>query len=189
MVVCLISPLVLCRFGEGIQLEMVPNIPYWVHTFMTDRWAGVAAAVMQTLPVCFCEENWAQRARFLFTNYSVYPNKNSEIRAGGVAGLSLRDRLGNSPIQKRLESLLLHINRSWLRWYGPLFSIPPWKVFFCHVQPGRDPGPYSDHAGELTSLSWLGTASVFIRAGGDDRVEGNRNCFTQTVDLIDASFL
>jgi len=45
----------------------------------------------------------------------------------GVAGLSLRDRVRSSGIQRELEVelLLLHIERRQLRWFGHLIRMPP----------------------------------------------------------------
>jgi len=43
------------------------------------------------------------------------------------AGLSLRDRVGSSDIRRELgvESLLLRVERSQLRWFGHLIWMPP----------------------------------------------------------------
>ncbi|KAK7919109.1 hypothetical protein WMY93_010393 [Mugilogobius chulae] len=53
-----------------------------------------------------------------------------------VAGRSLRDRVRSSVTQEELgvESLLLHVERSQLRWLGHLFRMPP------GVSPGIPPG-------------------------------------------------
>ena len=43
-----------------------------------------------------------------------------------VAGLSLRDRVSSSAIQRELRvELLLHIEKSQLRWFGHLIMMPP----------------------------------------------------------------
>jgi len=47
-----------------------------------------------------------------------------------VAGLSLRDRERSSDIRRELgvEALLLHVERSQLRWCGPLVRRPPGRL-------------------------------------------------------------
>ncbi|CAG5932579.1 unnamed protein product [Menidia menidia] len=47
-----------------------------------------------------------------------------------VAGLSLRDRVRSSAIREGLgvEPLLLHVERSQLRWLGHLFRMPPGRL-------------------------------------------------------------
>ena len=44
-----------------------------------------------------------------------------------MAGISLRDRVRSSVIRERLgvEPLLLHLERSQLRWFGHLVQMPP----------------------------------------------------------------
>ena len=52
-----------------------------------------------------------------------------------VAGVSLRDRVRSSAIREELglEPLLLYLERSQLRWFGNLVTMPtgrlPWEVF------------------------------------------------------------
>jgi len=55
-----------------------------------------------------------------------------------VAGLSLRDRLRSSDIERELgvEPLLLHVERSQLRWFGHLIRMPPGRQLFRGF-PGR----------------------------------------------------
>ncbi|KAF7644066.1 hypothetical protein LDENG_00228770, partial [Lucifuga dentata] len=55
-----------------------------------------------------------------------------------VSGLTLRDRVRSSDIQEglRVEPLLLHIERSQLRWFGHLIRMPPGRLsreVFRHV--------------------------------------------------------
>ncbi|KAI3365769.1 hypothetical protein L3Q82_000704 [Scortum barcoo] len=79
-----------------------------------------------------------------------------------VAGRSLRDRVRSSVTREELgvEPLLLHIERSQLRWLGHLFRMPPGRLpkeAFQACPTGRrpreeDPG----HAGETMSLGWPG---------------------------------
>ncbi len=80
-----------------------------------------------------------------------------------VAGRSLRDRVRSSVTREELgvEPLLLHIERSQLRWLGYLFGCPR-DAFLgrCswHVPPGGDPGEDPGHAGVTMSLGWPGNA-------------------------------
>ena len=60
-----------------------------------------------------------------------------------VAGLSLRDRVRSSDIWEELkvEQLLLHVERSQLRWFGDLVRMPPGHLpgeFFRHAHLGGD---------------------------------------------------
>jgi len=82
----------------------------------------------------------------------------------GVPGLSLRDRVRSLVILEGLivESLLLHIERSQLRWFMHLVRIP-WRRLNVKVCFGRIPpegGLWADpgHAGDYISglaLEWL----------------------------------
>jgi len=67
-----------------------------------------------------------------------------------VAGLSVRDRVRISDIQRELgvELLLLHVERSQLRWFGR---------FSGHVRLGKDPGADPEPAGGF--WVWPGNAS------------------------------
>ena len=61
-----------------------------------------------------------------------------------VAGLSLRDRVRSSVILERLrvEPLLLHIERSQLRWFGHLVRMSPGRLpgeVFWACPPGKRP--------------------------------------------------
>ncbi|TWW77359.1 hypothetical protein D4764_12G0007490 [Takifugu flavidus] len=60
-----------------------------------------------------------------------------------VAGLSLRDRVRSSAIREELgvESLLLRVERSQMRWLGYLVRMPP----------GRLPGTTSEKRAEVRS--------------------------------------
>ena len=82
-----------------------------------------------------------------------------------VAGLSLRDRVRSSVIRERLrvEPLLLHIERSQLRWFIWLGCPPDASLERCfgHVQLGEDHGEDPGPAGEIISLGWPGNASGF----------------------------
>ena len=84
-----------------------------------------------------------------------------------VAGLSLRDRVRSSVIREELgvDPLLLHIERSQMKWLGQLGCLPDASLVRCSGQvplvgdPGEDPG----HAGETMSLGWPGNASGSLR--------------------------
>ena len=77
-----------------------------------------------------------------------------------VAGRCLRDRVRSSVAWEELgvEPLLLHIERSKLRWLGHLYRMPPgrllWEVFLA--PPGGDPTADPGHAGVTMSLGWPG---------------------------------
>ncbi|TWW77580.1 hypothetical protein D4764_12G0009700 [Takifugu flavidus] len=62
-----------------------------------------------------------------------------------VAGLSLRDRVRSSAIREALgvEPLLLHVERSQMRWLGHLVRMPPGEVFRACPSGccARDPTP------------------------------------------------
>ena len=82
-----------------------------------------------------------------------------------VTELFLRDRLRNSIIWERLrvESLILHIKRSQLRWFGRLVTMPPdasLERWFGHVQQGEDQEADPGHAGKTTSLGCPGNPLV-----------------------------
>ncbi|KAI3367022.1 hypothetical protein L3Q82_009655 [Scortum barcoo] len=88
-----------------------------------------------------------------------------------------------------VEPLLLHIERSQLRWLGHLFRMPPGRlpreVFqdMSHREeaPGGGPGQDPGHAGETMSLSWPGNASGPPgRAGGSVWGEGSLGISAQT---------
>ncbi len=85
-----------------------------------------------------------------------------------VAGHSLRDRVRSSVTleELRVESLLLGIERSQLRWLGHLFRMPPGclpgEVFRASPtgkRPWEDPG----HAGGIMYPDWPVIASVSPR--------------------------
>ncbi|TWW62808.1 hypothetical protein D4764_04G0014550 [Takifugu flavidus] len=79
-----------------------------------------------------------------------------------VAGLSLRDRVRSSAIREELgvESLLLHVERSQMRWLGhPLDA----SLVRCsgHVPPVGGPREDPGHVGETMSLDWSDNAWGF----------------------------
>ena len=78
-----------------------------------------------------------------------------------VAGLSLRDRVRSSVIREGLgvEPLLLHVERSQLRWLGHLFRMPPGRlpgeVFRARPTGGRPRGRPRTHWRDYVSrLTW-----------------------------------
>ncbi|KAI3369738.1 hypothetical protein L3Q82_024404, partial [Scortum barcoo] len=84
----------------------------------------------------------------------------------GWLGRSLRDKVRSSVTREELgveEPLLLHIERSQLRWLGHLFRMPPGRlpreVFQACPTSGGGPGEDPGHAGGTMSLSWPGNAS------------------------------
>ncbi|KAI3362885.1 hypothetical protein L3Q82_001925 [Scortum barcoo] len=80
-----------------------------------------------------------------------------------VAGRSLRDRVRSSVTREELgvEPLLLHIERSQLRWLGHLFRMPPGRLpreVFQACPTGRRPqGKTQDTLERLCLSAGLGT--------------------------------
>ncbi|KAI3365245.1 hypothetical protein L3Q82_010339, partial [Scortum barcoo] len=82
----------------------------------------------------------------------------------GWLGAPLEIRVRSSVTREELgvEPLLLHIERSQLRWLGHLFRMPPGRLpreVFQACPTGRRPGEDPGHAGETMSLGWPGNAS------------------------------
>ncbi|KAK5613448.1 hypothetical protein CRENBAI_021637 [Crenichthys baileyi] len=77
-----------------------------------------------------------------------------------VAWHSLRDRLRSSAIREGLgvELLLLHIERSQLRWLEQLYLDAFLGRCSRHVPPGGGPGDGQGHVGGTMSLGWPGNA-------------------------------
>ncbi|MEJ4846145.1 hypothetical protein SKA08_15585, partial [Enterococcus faecium] len=78
-----------------------------------------------------------------------------------VAGLSLRDRVRSSAIREglRVEPLLLHIERSQLRWFGHLTRMPPGRLLgevFRACPTGRRPRgrPRTRWRDYISRLAW-----------------------------------
>ena len=78
-----------------------------------------------------------------------------------VAGLSLRDKVRSSVIRERLrvEPLLLHIERSQLRWFGHLARMPPGRLpgeVFRACPTGRRPRgrPRTRWRDYISRLAW-----------------------------------
>ncbi|KAI3355034.1 hypothetical protein L3Q82_017853, partial [Scortum barcoo] len=81
---------------------------------------------------------------------------------------SLRDRVRSSVTREELgvePPLLLHIERSQLRWLGHLYRMPPGRM--RHVPPGGDPGKTQDTLGRICLSAGLATPrNPAGRAGG-----------------------
>ena len=115
-----------------------------------DRRIGAASAVMRTLNRSVVVKRELSRKAKLSVYRSVYAptltyghelwvmteRTRSRIQAAEmsflrrVSGLSLRDRVRSSDIREELgvEPLLLHIERSQLRWFGHLVRMPPGRL-------------------------------------------------------------
>ena len=115
-----------------------------------DRRIGAAAAVKQALHRSVLVKRELSRKAKLSIYWSVYvptltyghelwvvtERTRSRIQAAEmsflrrVAGLSLRDRVRSSDIRRELgvESLLLRVERSQLRWFGHLIRMPPGRL-------------------------------------------------------------
>jgi len=90
-----------------------------------------------------------------------------------VAGLSLRDRVRSSDIQRELgvEPLLLRIERSQLRWFGHLIRMPPGRLpleVFRARPTGRSPRgrPRTRWRDYISLLAWehLGIPQVELES-------------------------
>ncbi|TWW68384.1 hypothetical protein D4764_19G0001820 [Takifugu flavidus] len=86
----------------------------------------------------------------------------------GVAGLSLRDKVRSSAIREELgvESLLLRVEWSQMRWLGHLIRMPPGRLtgeVFRACPSGRDPREDPRHFGETMSLDWSGSTWGSLR--------------------------
>ncbi|XP_061622105.1 furin (paired basic amino acid cleaving enzyme) a isoform X2 [Phyllopteryx taeniolatus] len=157
-----------------------------------DRRIGAASAVMQTLyrsdilklsiyrsiyvpTLTYGHELWVVTEK---TRSRIQGAEMSFFRR--VSGLSLRDRVRSSVIREdiRVESLLLHIERSQMRWLGHLIRMPP-----GHVPPGGDPGDDPGHAGETTSFGWPGNA-LGSPPEELDEVAGEREVWTSLLKLL-----
>ena len=77
-----------------------------------------------------------------------------------VTGLSLRDRVRSSVIREELgvETLLLCVERSQLRWFGHMVRMPPGRIPRCsrHVQLGGGHGVDQVPGGGTISPHWPG---------------------------------
>ncbi|TWW74365.1 R2 Retrovirus-related Pol polyprotein from type I retrotransposable element [Takifugu flavidus] len=108
-----------------------------------DRRIGAASAVIRTLHSGEERAEPKGEALDLLVDLRSYPHL-------WVAGLSLRDRVRSSAIREELgvESLLLRVERSQMRWLGHLVRMPPGRL---PGDPREDPG----HVGETVSrLAW-----------------------------------
>ena len=147
-----------------------------------DRRIGAASAVMRSLYRSVVVKKELSRKARLSIYQSIYvptltyghelwvmtERTRSRIQAAEmsfllrVAGRSLRDRVRSSVTREELgvEPLLLHVQRSQLRWLGHLFWMPPGRLPGEVVQaPGGGLGVDPGHAGGTMSLGWPGNAS------------------------------
>ena len=105
-----------------------------------------------------------------------------------VAGLSLRDRVRSSVIREGLgvEPLLLHVERSQLRWLGHLFRMPPGRlpgeVFRARPTGGRPRGrPRTRWRDYVSRLAWerLGVPPEEL-----EEVAGEREVWASLLKLL-----
>ncbi|KAI3370284.1 hypothetical protein L3Q82_024458 [Scortum barcoo] len=138
-----------------------------------DRRIGAASAVMRSVyRTVVVKKELSRKAKLSrFTGQSTFPPS------------PMGEKLGHFREELGVEPLLLHIERSQLRWLGHLFRMPPGRLprggvpGMSHREEasGEDPG----HAGETMSLGWPGNASGSPRKSW-------RKCLGQTV-IIDLS--
>ena len=148
-----------------------------------DRQIGAASAVMRALNLSIVvKKELSQKARLSIYRSIYVPTltyghelwvmterTRSRIQAAEmsflrrVAGLSLRDRVRSSDIRERLrvEPLLLHVERSQLRWLGHLVRMPPGRLpleVFRACPSGRRPRgrPRTRWRDYISQLAWEG---------------------------------
>ena len=105
-----------------------------------------------------------------------------------VAGLSLRDRVRSSAIREELgvEPLLLHVERSQLRWLGHLYRMPPGRlpreVFRACPTGGRPPGRPRDRWRDLVSK--MARQRLGIPLNELEEVCGDREVWASLVRML-----
>ena len=130
-------------------------------TVVTKRELGQKAKLsiyrLVLVPTFTCDhEGWVITER---TRSRIQAAEMSFLRR--VAGLSLRDRVRSSAIREglRVEPLLLHIERSQLRWFGHLTRMPPGRLLgevFRACPTGRRPRgrPRTRWRDYISRLAW-----------------------------------
>ncbi len=88
-----------------------------------------------------------------------------------AAGLSLRDRVTSSNMWEdlRVESLLLHVQRSQLRWFGHLVRMPPWMSPWGGVS-GRLGSRWRDYTSRLAWESFGIPLEELVEVAGERSV-------------------
>ncbi|XP_055016887.1 AP-5 complex subunit sigma-1 isoform X2 [Boleophthalmus pectinirostris] len=145
-----------------------------------DRWIGAASAVMWSLYRTVVKRELSRKAklsiyRSIYVPTLTYGHElwvetertRSRIQAAEmsflrrVAGRSLRDRVRSSVTREELgvEPLLLHVERSQLRWLGHLFRMPPGRLpqeVFWACPTGRRPRgrPRTRWRDYVSRLAW-----------------------------------
>ena len=146
-----------------------------------DRRIGAASAVLRTLNRSVVVKRELSRKAKLSIYRSIYfpiltyghelwvmtERMRSRVQAAEmsflrrVAGLSLRDRVRSSAIREglRVEPLLLHVERSQLRWFGHLARMPPGRIpgdVFRARPTGRRPRgrPRTRWRDHISRLAW-----------------------------------
>ncbi|KAI3351691.1 hypothetical protein L3Q82_020526, partial [Scortum barcoo] len=146
----------------GEVLPQVEEFKYLWVLFMSegkmqreiDRQIGAASAVMRSVyQTVVVKKELSGKAKL-----SIYRSIYTPTSPMGEKLLVTQEELGVEPL------LLLHIERSQLRWLGHLFRMPPGRLpreVFQACPTGRRPRFQEDpgHAGETMSLSWPGNAS------------------------------
>nr|XP_049577496.1 glycine receptor subunit alpha-3 isoform X1 [Syngnathus scovelli] len=173
-----------------------------------DRRIGAASAVMRTLyRSVVVKRELSQKAKL-----SIYPliyapiltyghelwvvteRTRSRIQAAEMSflrrmsGLSLRDRVRSSVIRERLgvESLLLHVERSQMRWLGHLIRMPPGRLpgeVFRACPAGRRPRgrPRTRWRDYVSQLAW---EHLGIPRDELDEVAGEREVWESLLKLL-----
>ncbi|KAI3374045.1 hypothetical protein L3Q82_022600 [Scortum barcoo] len=77
-----------------------------------------------------CKKELSRKAKLSIYQVNLRFPPSPMVMNFGVAGRSLRDRVRSSVTREELgvEPLLLHIERSQLRWLGHLFRMPPGRL-------------------------------------------------------------
>nr|XP_049578940.1 vacuolar protein sorting-associated protein 4A isoform X1 [Syngnathus scovelli]XP_049578941.1 vacuolar protein sorting-associated protein 4A isoform X1 [Syngnathus scovelli]XP_049578942.1 vacuolar protein sorting-associated protein 4A isoform X1 [Syngnathus scovelli]XP_049578943.1 vacuolar protein sorting-associated protein 4A isoform X1 [Syngnathus scovelli]XP_049578944.1 vacuolar protein sorting-associated protein 4A isoform X1 [Syngnathus scovelli]XP_049578945.1 vacuolar protein sorting- len=173
-----------------------------------DRRIGAASAVMRTLyRSVVVKRELSQKAklsiyRSIYAPTLTYGHElwvvtertRSRIQAAEMSflrrmsGLSLRDRVRSSVIRERLgvESLLLHVERSQMRWLGHLIRMPPGRLpgeVFRACPTGRRPRgrPRTRWRDYVSQLAW---ERLGIPRDELDEVAGEREVWESLLKLL-----
>nr|XP_049580441.1 charged multivesicular body protein 1a isoform X3 [Syngnathus scovelli] len=161
-----------------------------------DRRIGAASAVMRTLyRSVVVKRELSQKAKLsIYRSIYVTETTRSRIQAAEMSflrrmsGLSLRDRVRSSVIRERLgvESLLLHVERSQMRWLGHLIRMPPGRLpgeVFRACPTGRRPRgrPRTRWRDYVSQLAW---ERLGIPRDELDEVAGEREVWESLLKLL-----
>uniref|UniRef100_A0A669BJZ3 Reverse transcriptase domain-containing protein n=1 Tax=Oreochromis niloticus TaxID=8128 RepID=A0A669BJZ3_ORENI len=144
----------LASSGEGLQLALERSVVVKRELSVKAKLSIYRSIYVPTLT--YGHELWVVTER---TRSRIQAAEMSFLRR--VAGLSLRDRVRSLAIREglRVEPLLLHIERSQLRWFGHLTRMPPGRLLgevFRACPTGRRPRgrPRTRWRDYISRLAW-----------------------------------